>query len=165
MQHIHCSYCGHAFDPAQTFPRTCQACQQITYINPIPVAVVLLPVDDGLLILQRGIPPQIGKWALPGGFMDFGETWPQACVRELYEETGISISSETISLFEVHSPPDGKLVLIFGLAPAMKMAELPEFVPNDEVLAWTILKEFEPLAFPLHTLVAKTFFEKYLNKQ
>lgn len=158
MQHQHCSYCGQAFALAHNFPRTCTNCEQVTYINPTPVAVVLLPVDKGLLILQRGIPPQIGKWALPGGYIDFGETWQQGCARELFEETGILLPAEAFTLFDVHSPPDGRLVLIFCIAPQMSASELPPFVPNEEVLDWKIIEEFEPLAFPLHTLAAQKFF-------
>lgn len=162
--HQYCSYCGQAFGLVQDFPRTCSHCQQVTYLNPTPVAVVLLPVDAGLLILQRAIPPQVGKWALPGGYMDFGETWQQACARELYEETGISLPAESFSLFDVHSPSNGHLVLIFGIAPSMSAATLPPFVPNDETLDWKIMDRFEPLAFPLHTLVAQKFFDKkYTN--
>ncbi len=158
MQHTHCSYCGQVFALVHDFPRTCTHCQQVTYINPIPVAVVLLPVDEGLLVLQRGIPPQVGKWALPGGYIDFGETWQQGCARELYEETGISLLAEDFDLFDVYSPPDGRLVLIFEIAPAISAANLPPFVANEEVLDWKIIKEFEPLAFPLHTLAAERFF-------
>ncbi len=165
QQHTHCSYCGQAFDLEQYFPRTCSTCHNITYINPTPVAVVLLPVDEGLLILQRGIPPQVGKWALPGGYIDFGETWQQGCARELWEETGIKIPAESFTLFDVHSPANGGLVLIFGIASAMSATDLPAFVPNEEVLAWDILRKFELWAFPLHTLVTEAFFSQKAGRK
>ena len=70
-----CSYCGRAFVADQPWPRKCASCGQFTYVNPIPVAVCLLPVEGGLLCVRRAIPPGAGKLALPGGFIDVHETW------------------------------------------------------------------------------------------
>src|SRR5215813_3436542 len=92
----HCSFCGNRFDESQLFPRTCSHCNNITYINPLPVAVLLLPVDDGLLLIRRNIEPQMGKLALPGGFINLGESWQMAAARELFEETGIEIDAKEI---------------------------------------------------------------------
>ncbi len=74
QKNAHCSYCGHAFAPDQPWPRTCAACGNMTYRNLMPVAVVLLPVDDGVLAIRRGIEPARGQFVMPGGFMDFGES-------------------------------------------------------------------------------------------
>ena len=79
--------------PDGEWPRVCAACGTIAYRNPLPVAVALLPVFDargtGLVVITRTIEPQRGGVALPGGFVDLGETWQKAVVRELKEETGI----------------------------------------------------------------------------
>ena len=53
----HCSYCGHPFSPHQPWPRTCANCGEISFQNPAPVAVVLVPIDGGLLAVRRGIEP------------------------------------------------------------------------------------------------------------
>ncbi len=152
----HCSYCGAPFSEGQVWPRICANCNNISYINPIPVAVVVLPVDDGVLVVRRNIEPRIGWLALPGGYVNFGETWQQAGARELLEETGFVISPDELQLINVHSTAHGQ-VLIFAKAQARRWADLPPFVPNDETQEVTILRQPEELAFPLHTQIAKDF--------
>lgn len=151
----YCSYCGHLFENL-TWPRRCHFCGQMTFQNPIPVAVTLLPAENGLVVVRRGVAPNAGKLALPGGFIDLGETWQQAAARELREETQIVISPETVQLYQVHSAPDGTL-LIFGLA-APWIGSLPPFTPTPESPERHIITAPTDLAFPLHTLVANAYF-------
>src|ERR1700687_165917 len=77
-RNTHCSFCGHAFQPDAPWPRACAECGQVSYLKPLPVAVTLVPVDDGLLVVRRGIEPGRGRLALPGGYINLGETWQQA---------------------------------------------------------------------------------------
>jgi ADP-ribose pyrophosphatase YjhB (NUDIX family) len=155
----HCPYCGQGFDPAAAWPRTCAGCRRISYLNPLPVVVLLLPVDDGLLCVRRGITPGLGLLALPGGFLDVAESWQEGAARELFEETGIRIDPGEVTLFDVLSPPPGEgLVLIFGEARRRAAADLPAFVPNEEVTETVVLRGPEELAFPLHTQAIRHFF-------
>ncbi len=154
----YCSFCGTLFDEAQPFPRTCSHCSNITYVNPLPVAVLLLPVDNGLLLIRRNIEPQKGKLALPGGFINLGESWQTASARELFEETGFQIDAEGIDDFRVLSAPDGTL-LIFGLAQPLSFAQLPAFAPSPETSEIVILNAPEELAFSLHTQVVEEYFK------
>ncbi|MDG4823591.1 NUDIX domain-containing protein [Asanoa sp. WMMD1127] len=148
----HCSYCGAALAIDQPWPRTCANCGETTYRNPVPVAVAVLPVGDGVLVIRRAIPPRVGLLALPGGFVDHGESWQRAVVRELAEETGIVAAEADVSLFDVHSAPDGT-VLIFGLLPALPAADLPASTPNAEVAGWEIARAADDMAFDLHARV------------
>lgn len=154
-----CSFCGVAFMPNQNWPRLCGACGSTTYRNPLPVSVVLLPVDDGLLTVRRAIEPRLGQLALPGGFINYGESWQAAGAREVFEETGITLDAAAISDFRVRSAPDGTL-LVFGLAPALRASDLPSFVPNQETAELVVLRQVEPLAFPLHTDAAAAYFAR-----
>jgi ADP-ribose pyrophosphatase YjhB (NUDIX family) len=155
--HTYCSYCGVAFAVEQSWPRLCTACGNNTYRNPLPVAVLLLPVDGGVLTVRRAIPPRQGQLALPGGFIDHGEAWQAAAVRELREEAGIVISASEVSLFDVQSAPDGT-VLIFGTAPQRFGRDLLPFTPNTEVNELVVITRPEALAFPLHTRVVERWF-------
>jgi NADH pyrophosphatase NudC (nudix superfamily) len=157
MMDSFCSYCGSKFTENINYPKNCQNCQNTTYRNPLPVAVVLLPIDDQLLVIRRNIPP-VGRLALPGGFIEMGESWQSACQRELLEETGIEITAEEIRLFDVKSAPDGT-VLIFGKAEKKTKSQII-FTQNDETQELALIGEPVELGFPLHTEIVKKFFEK-----
>lgn len=156
----YCSYCGHLFENL-TWPRRCNYCGQMTFQNPIPVAVMLLPAENGLVVVRRGVMPNAGKLALPGGFIDRGETWQAAAARELWEETQISINPDTVQLYQVHSAPDDTL-LIFGLA-APWSGSLPPFTPTTESPERHIITAPTELAFPLHTHVVRAYFSTSSN--
>jgi 8-oxo-dGTP diphosphatase len=57
-----------------------------------------------VLLIRRGNPPFEGRYALPGGFVDVGETVEDACRRELKEETGLKVGA--LRLIGVYSEPE-----------------------------------------------------------
>ncbi len=65
-------------------------------------AIIEFP-DDRLVLIRRGNPPFQGNWALPGGFVDIGETVDIACIREAKEECNIDI--ELTEILGVYSDP------------------------------------------------------------
>jgi ADP-ribose pyrophosphatase YjhB (NUDIX family) len=154
-RYAHCTFCGARFTTGQRWPRRCHACGETSYLNPKPVAVALQPVGAGLLVVRRGIPPAQDRLALPGGFVEVDETWQEAAVRELSEETGRQADPTSVRLFDTISAPDGTL-LVFGLLPAI--AALPEFRANGETLGLEILTGPTELGFSLHTQVANRYF-------
>ncbi|HET6480286.1 MAG TPA: NUDIX domain-containing protein [Actinoplanes sp.] len=151
----HCTFCGARFVPNQPWPRRCTACGETSYRNPSPVAVAVQPVGAGLLVVHRAIPPAIDRLALPGGFIDVGESWQEAAARELFEETGLAVEAETAQLYDVVSAPDSTL-LVFALFPPV--ASVPPSPPNEETHGCEILKGPVELGFRIHTAVAARFF-------
>jgi ADP-ribose pyrophosphatase YjhB (NUDIX family) len=158
-QHSFCSFCGRPFLDGQRWPRICGHCGSSTYRNPLPVALMMLPVDDGLLLIRRAAAPRQGQLALPGGFIEVTESWQQACARELREEAGVSVAPERIVDFGTRSTTDGYL-LVFGLGPTMRSAELPAFRPNREAGDRLVISAPAELAFPLHTEMVQQFFAR-----
>jgi ADP-ribose pyrophosphatase YjhB (NUDIX family) len=126
------------------------------------VAVALQPAYDasgtGLVVITRTIAPARGGVALPGGFLDHREDWRHAVVRELKEETGIDAASRDVRLADAMSSPDGHL-LLFGLLPERPAQELPPSASTAETEGWHLLRRPVELAFPLHTLAVRAWFE------
>jgi ADP-ribose pyrophosphatase YjhB (NUDIX family) len=156
----HCTFCGTAYpNGIAGWPRSCGHCRNTSYRNPLPVAVVLQPVGDGLLVIRRGIEPRKGFLALPGGYVDFNEPWQHAAVRELHEETGIVADPAAVTLFDLRSATDNTLV-IFALTPPLALADLAAFEPTDETTERAVVEKPAELAFPLHTDVMLAYFAR-----
>jgi len=92
----------------------CPTCGFILYRNPVPGAGVLVEMERGIVLVQRGQPPFVGWWALPAGYIEADESVEQAAVRECKEETGLDV--ELLELFGVYSFPEGPVqsgIIIF----------------------------------------------------
>lgn len=73
-----------------------------TYKNPTPTVDIIIEIDGGIVLIERKNTPH--GWALPGGFVDYGESFEQAAVREAQEETGLKV--ELIRQFHTYSDPN-----------------------------------------------------------
>jgi ADP-ribose pyrophosphatase YjhB (NUDIX family) len=153
----HCSFCGHRFPDHVGWPRTCAACGNISHRNPLPVAVIVLPVEhDGVLLVRRVIAP--AGLAFPSGFIEYGERWQDAAARELAEETGVQVDPAAVRELRVRSGSDGTL-LIFATAPAVSRDALRAFVPSAEVSELVVIDgPRADVVFPLDAeLLAERF--------
>ncbi|HEY5973345.1 MAG TPA: NUDIX domain-containing protein [Geobacteraceae bacterium] len=152
----YCSHCGAPFPIQAGWPRRCQTCGNSTYRNPLPVAVMLLPVESGLVVVRRNTEPQRGTLTLPGGYIDFGETWQEAGQRELLEETGIDIDARDIRLYDVMNGLDNTLV-IFGLG-ARQPATVYRPFSSAETQEVVLIHQPVELGFTMHSLVVRRYF-------
>jgi len=161
----HCSYCGTKFTEQENWPRKCFICWNESYKNPIPIVVALVPVflhpnaQCSWLIEQRAIEPQKGGWALPSGYVNFGETWQDAVVRELQEEVGLETKPEDWKLVTIVTPASGNM-LIFCAHNGVKKEDI-KFEVNEEVSAidFPVLPEHQELCFPSHNAVWRMYYE------
>ncbi len=83
--------------------------------------------DNKVLLIIRGINPEIGKWALPGGYLSWNETAEEAVVREVKEETGIDTKVKRLSSVNTD----------------------PHRIPSEDLQNVGLFYELEPLSFEL----------------
>jgi ADP-ribose pyrophosphatase YjhB (NUDIX family) len=70
--------------------------------NPLPTVDLIIEYNKGIILIKRRNPPE--GWALPGGFVDSGESLEDAAVREAKEETGLDV--DLLRQFHTYSAPD-----------------------------------------------------------
>jgi ADP-ribose pyrophosphatase YjhB (NUDIX family) len=183
-----CTFCGTPHAADADWPRVCPNNKRhVMYRTVTTVAVALLPIvtpdSFALAGVRRNIPPKIGAVALPGGYIDGrnkkrpkGETWQEATVRELREESDelIDVPANEAQEWIVRST-DTDLCLVFGLLQPrprawflevqVKFLELKKAKTKEELeLAETqelvlILGPETELAFPFHTEAANRWFK------
>lgn len=71
------------------------------YKNPVPTVDIIIETSEGIVLIERKNPPH--GWALPGGFVDEGETVEHAAAREALEETSLKVAD--LKQFHVYSDP------------------------------------------------------------
>ena len=98
----HCARCGGRLEygpvSGEDRPRYhCTECGHVRYVNPRLVATALPITEDGRIVLiKRAIPPGVGTWAQPGGFLEADETVIQGAIPDTREETGLIIEPNEI---------------------------------------------------------------------
>jgi ADP-ribose pyrophosphatase YjhB (NUDIX family) len=89
-----CALCGGAMRMRTVKPdykrfKVCERCGFVHFPSPKLVAGCLVIERGRVLLLRRGIEPEIGKWTFPGGYVDLGESPAAAALRETREEVGM----------------------------------------------------------------------------
>jgi ADP-ribose pyrophosphatase YjhB (NUDIX family) len=139
----HCRNCGNTVayrvpDDGDTRERAvCPACDTIHYENPLNVVGTLPYLDDRVLLCRRNIEPRWGKWTLPAGFMELGETAAEGAARETQEEAGAAFEME--ALMSVLSVPRVGQVHLFYRARLLNA----QFDPGPETIEARLFREDE----------------------
>ena len=104
----------------------CPQCQTIHYENPLNVVGTIPVLGDTVLLCKRNIEPRKGKWTLPAGFMELGETTAEGAARETVEEAGAQFEMQ--ALFSLINVARVGQVHLFYRATLLS----PEFAPGTE---------------------------------
>jgi ADP-ribose pyrophosphatase YjhB (NUDIX family) len=139
----HCRNCGTAViyrlpDDGDLRERAvCPSCNTIHYENPLNVVGTVPHLGERVLLCKRNIEPRWGKWTLPAGFMELGETTAQGAARETVEEAGARFEME--GLLSVLSVPRVGQVHMFYRARLLS----EQFDPGHETLEARLFTEDE----------------------
>lgn len=152
---VFCSQCGTALEERQTHGGVrpvCPACGFIAYRSPsIGVAVLLRDAESRVLLIKRGpTSTKPGLWAVPAGFMDYGEDVRKAAARELHEETGLHADVGDVVFVASNWHDPSKLTVGIWFAGTHTGGTL---LAGDDAVdaAWFGLDELPPLAFETDT--------------
>ena len=98
---------------------------------------------DSIILIRRKNPPFKGSLALPGGFVDIGETVEEACIREAFEETNIKV--KILRLIGIFSKPDrdprGHTISIAFYCKPLSKKEIPKAKDDASALEVVPIKE------------------------
>jgi 8-oxo-dGTP diphosphatase len=77
----------------------CNSCHTWVHDHPSVMLTCFIACGQKLLWIQRKLEPRSGFWAIPGGFMEAGESLSEGAARELWEETGIRLPPESLDFY------------------------------------------------------------------
>ena len=135
----------------------------MTYRNPVPTVDIIIEVEGGgVILIERENEPH--GWALPGGFVDYGESLETAAVREAKEETSLDV--DLLEQFHTYSNPARDLrqhtISTVFVAQADGVPRAASDARNIGVFTEQSLPK--PLAFD-HAGILKDYFSVRQNKE
>jgi len=157
-----CSKCGepvvNEVPHGDNRPRfVCKHCNTVHYQNPLMVVGCVPEYQGRILLCRRSIEPRYGKWTLPAGFMELGESLAEAAARETREEAMAEV--ELGPLFALVDVVQARQVHAFFEA----TLPAPDFGPGDETLETELYLQddipWDELAFPSVRIALEKYFE------
>ncbi len=158
-----CRACGSAVlyrlpDDGDTKQRAvCTACNLVHYENPLNVVGTVPHFGERVLLCKRNIEPRKGKWTLPAGFMELGESTSEGAARETIEEAGALFNMG--ELLTVMSVPRVGQVHLYYLAELISDQFNPGFETQEARLFLESEIPWEELAFRTVQETLKHYFE------
>jgi len=158
-----CKNCGTAVelrlpdDGDSRIRAVCPSCKTVHYENPLNVVGTLPIWGEKVLLCKRNIEPRLGKWTLPAGFLEMGETLQEGASRETVEEAGAEFELE--NLFSIMSVARVGQIHVFYKARLIS----DKFNPGYETMEAKLFDEadipWEEIAFKTVKETLKYYFE------
>ena len=139
----------------------CDTCQTIHYQNPNMVVGCIPVWEDRILMCRRSIEPRYGKWTIPAGFFEQGETVVDGAKRELYEEARASV--EFLKPYALYNLPFISQVYLIFRGPLKD----DKFLAGHESLEAKLFKKkeipWDDLAFTVVKKVLSRYYKDFLE--
>lgn len=136
----------------------CDACNTIFYQNPKNVVGTLPVQGDRVLLCKRAIHPRLGKWTLPAGFMENGESSLNGAIRETIEEAGAVIKVSEDSLYTLFNLPSINQVYMFFRAEIISLDAIPGIETEAVALFTEAEIPWQEIAFPVVRSTLEHYF-------
>jgi ADP-ribose pyrophosphatase YjhB (NUDIX family) len=158
----YCSQCGAGIErcipPGDDRPRfVCGACGTIHYQNPKLVVGCIPEWGEKIILCRRAIEPRQGKWTLPAGYLENGETASDGAIRETLEEACVQV--KIIHLYALYSIPFINQVYLMFRARLMD----PNYKAGNESLEVRLFSEDEIPWGHLAFRVIERTLERYFS--
>ncbi|MBU0789316.1 MAG: NUDIX hydrolase [Gammaproteobacteria bacterium] len=159
-----CSRCGHSVEhripEGDHQPRAvCPVCSAVHYINPKMVVGCIPETPDGrILMCKRDILPRIGKWTVPAGYLEMGETTAEGAARETIEESQALVTmGRLVAVMDIPRVDQVYLIYHGTLAADAHFGPTPESsevcLMREEDIPWS------EIAFRTIEIALRAFFE------
>jgi ADP-ribose pyrophosphatase YjhB (NUDIX family) len=127
------------------------------YRNPVPTVDIIIETEGGIVLIKRRNPPF--GWALPGGFVEYGESLESAALRESFEETGLQVT--LVEQFHTYSSPgrDPRMHTISTVFIAT--ASGTPKGGDDAAEAAIFTRENQPLLAFDHSEIINDYYQRY----
>lgn len=114
----------------------------------IGVSAIIFDANERVLLIQRGKPPAVGQWHVPGGKLEAGEALVEGVRREVKEETGLDVTIGTI-MAVVERRQEGFHYIIVDFLARLDSPEYSEIRPADDASAAAWVAENELYQYPI----------------
>lgn len=158
----HCPRCGLPRTES-TNPFRCASCGFLYYFNPCcAVGGIILNPRNEILLLRRAKEPAKGLLALPGGFIDIGETAEDALRRETLEEVNLELGDLSYLCSQINAYDYEDItypVLDFFFVATARHPEVARPLDGVDGFAWRVVDSIDPgeVAFPSLRAALETF--------
>lgn len=162
----YCPFCSHQLDTVfweGLSRKFCSKCRMIHYQNPKPTVAAIAEQKGSILLVKRGVVPGKGLWTLPTGFMEINETPEEACLRELWEETGME--AKVIDLVDVQHEYQQIYGDLINITYHVKLLPGTPTAGDDAAgVALVPVKEVKDLGFISLNQAFKKFLQTYIDQ-